>query len=65
MDEKTVLILGGGFGGLTTAQQLRRALPTQHHVVVVERQNTVSLSSFNMRFMIGVIKDRREGLLLH
>ena len=60
MAGKTVVILGGGFGGLVTAQQLRRVLPPEHRVIVVERQNTFSLCAFNMRFMIGEIKDQRE-----
>ncbi|MFC1979839.1 FAD-dependent oxidoreductase [Chloroflexota bacterium] len=60
MAGKTIVIFGGGFGGLSTAQQLRRALPPEYRVVVVERQNTFSLCSFNMRFMVGEIKNQRE-----
>ena len=60
MAGKTIVILGGGFGGLATAQQLRRVLPPEHRIVVVERQNTFSLCAFNMRFMIGEIKDQRK-----
>ena len=60
MADKTIVILGGGFGGLATAQQLRRVLPPEHRIVVVERQNTFSLCAFNMRFMIGEIKDQRK-----
>lgn len=37
MASKTVLILGGGVGGLVTANELRRALPPEHRVVVVEK----------------------------
>jgi sulfide:quinone oxidoreductase len=34
----TVLILGGGIGGLVAAKRLRRALPRPHRVVLVERE---------------------------
>lgn len=34
---KTVMILGGGVGGLVTANLLRKALPREHRVVLVER----------------------------
>src|SRR3972149_6460624 len=61
MAGKTALILGGGFGGLAAAQQLRRALPPEHRVVVVERQSTFYLCSFKMRLMAGEMKDQQEG----
>ena len=35
---KTVVILGGGIGGLVTANEVRRRLPREHRVVVVERE---------------------------
>jgi sulfide:quinone oxidoreductase len=57
---KKIIILGGGFGGLVAAQQLRRMLPPEHRVVVIERQSIFSLCAFNMRFMIGEIKNQRE-----
>lgn len=34
---QTVLILGGGVGGLVAANALRKALPKEHRVVLVER----------------------------
>jgi sulfide:quinone oxidoreductase len=35
---KTVLILGGGVGGLVAADRLRRALPHDHRVILIERE---------------------------
>jgi heterodisulfide reductase subunit A-like polyferredoxin len=34
---KTILIVGGGIGGLTTAGELRRLLPDKHRVVLIEK----------------------------
>ena len=35
---KTVLVLGGGVGGIVAANRLRRLLPSQHHVVLIDRE---------------------------
>src|SRR3972149_1829353 len=37
MSGKTIVILGGGVGGLVTANELRRLLPQEHRIVLVER----------------------------
>jgi len=34
---QTILVLGGGFGGLTAAVELRKRLSKQHHIVLVDR----------------------------
>ncbi|HEY5618544.1 MAG TPA: NAD(P)-binding protein [Vicinamibacterales bacterium] len=36
-DPKTILILGGGVGGIVTARALRRRLPRAHRIVLVDR----------------------------
>ena len=58
---KTVFVLGGGFGGLTAAQHLRRRLPPEHRVVVVEKNNSFYLSPLNMRLITGEMKHPHEG----
>jgi sulfide:quinone oxidoreductase len=35
---KTVIVLGGGVGGLVAANRLRGSLPSKHRVVLVDRE---------------------------
>ncbi|MDH3729892.1 MAG: NAD(P)/FAD-dependent oxidoreductase [Acidimicrobiia bacterium] len=58
MTGRTVLILGGGWGGLTAAHHLRSLLPDEHRVVVVERSDTFTLGVSHMWLMTG----EREAL---
>lgn len=37
---KTVLVLGGGVGGVVAANRLRRGLPREHRVVLIDRNRT-------------------------
>ncbi len=44
---KTILVLGGGIGGVVTASRLRKKLPREHRVVLIEREpNYVFAPSF-------------------
>ena len=52
--DKTVLVLGGGMGGIVVANRLRKKLPRRHRVVLIEREaNYVFAPSF-LWLMIGL-----------
>src|SRR5439155_17161101 len=57
MAAKTVLILGGGTGGLVAANRLRRLLAGEHRVVLVSRSYVYSFAPSYTWVMLG----RRTG----
>ena len=50
---QTVLILGGGVGGLVAANELRKALPDEHRVVLVEREASFAFAPSFLWLMTG------------
>jgi len=50
---KTVLILGGGVGGIVAALRLRKLLDPEHRVVLVEKEDTHVFSASLLWLMIG------------
>ncbi len=51
---KTVLVLGGGIGGIVTATQLRKQLPREHRVILVERETMHAFSPSLPWVMVGM-----------
>ena len=56
MAGKTVLILGGGWGGMALAHTLRGLLAPDNRVVVIEKKETFSLCLSNLKIMTGAWK---------
>jgi sulfide:quinone oxidoreductase len=48
------LILGGGFGGVATAVELRALLPQGHEIVVVDRRDTFFMGLRKLWLMAGI-----------
>jgi len=53
-DRKTILILGGGIGGVVTATRLRKKLPRGHRVVLVERSPNYIFQPSLLWLMTGI-----------
>lgn len=49
----TTLILGAGFGGIATANALRRALPPEHRIVVIDRSRHFHIGATKPWVMLG------------
>lgn len=60
MTNKTVVILGGGIGGLTAANALRRRLGTAHRIVLVDKRQEHLFAPSLLWLMVGA--RRREDL---
>ncbi len=58
MNRQTVVILGGGVGGLVTANELARLLPSPHRIVLVERSARHAFAPSFLWLMTG---DRRAN----
>ncbi|GMQ95855.1 MAG: FAD/NAD(P)-binding oxidoreductase [Gammaproteobacteria bacterium] len=51
---KTVLVLGGGIGGIVAATRLRKKLPREHRVVLIERETSYVFSPSFLWLMTGL-----------
>src|SRR3990172_8030403 len=50
---QTVLILGGGVGGLVAANLLRKSLPREHRVVLIDRERLFVFAPSLLWLMTG------------
>ncbi len=53
MGSQTILILGGGVGGVVAANTLRRCLGRRHHVILVDREPRFALAASFLWVMTG------------
>ncbi|MBI4548782.1 MAG: NAD(P)/FAD-dependent oxidoreductase [Ignavibacteriae bacterium] len=53
LNKKVIVVLGGGVGGLVTANELRRLLPRQHTVVLVEKNPYHAFAPSFLWMMVG------------
>ena len=58
-EQKTVLILGGGTGGLVTARELRKKLDSDHRIVIVDREEQHLFQPSLLWLMIGERESRK------
>src|SRR5574340_1256405 len=61
MSAKTILILGGGLGGIRAAGALRQLCAPEHRIVVIERNAVFSLCMANLWLMTGERQRPEEG----
>lgn len=59
MKNKTVLVLGGGLGGVVTATELRKKLDENHRIIVLDKQPHHLYAPSLLWLMVGERKSRK------
>lgn len=52
-DPQTILVLGGGIGGVATARALRKRLPASHRIVLIDRERDHVFAPSLLWLMVG------------
>lgn len=63
--DRTVLVLGGGIGGVVAANRLRRKLDSRHRVILVNREVEFSYAASYLWVMTGARKPEQITRSLH
>ena len=50
---KTIIVLGGGIGGIVAATRLRKQLPPEHRIILIERESRYAFSPSFPWLMVG------------
>ena len=53
-ESRIVVVLGGGVGGVVTARELRKRLPRQHRVVLIDREHEHLFAPSLLWLMVGL-----------
>jgi sulfide:quinone oxidoreductase len=51
---KTIVVLGGGVGGIATARELRKRLPRQHRIILIDREQEHLFAPSLLWLMVGL-----------
>lgn len=54
VENKTILVLGGGVGGVVTAVELRKKLPERHKIVLIDRESQHVFAPSLLWLMVGL-----------
>ena len=61
MTGKTIVILGGGFGGLSAANELRKKFSSEHKIILIERKKSFSMGLSNLWLITGERQHPSQG----
>lgn len=61
MASKKIVVLGGGFGGVAAAREVRALLPSEHSVTLIDKDRVTRLCGMNPLLIVGERDVRKTG----